>query len=85
MSVANAPLPLASQVKMNANITISIPLRGLGSQPNFADGGTAYNSGDPTMTVTLNTQPAGAAGSCDWNNLIDEVERLWREGSATVS
>lgn len=85
MTIANAPLPLASQVKLNSNITVSIPLRGLGTQPGFADGGTAYNSGDPTMTVTVATGPIGAAGSQAWQDLIDSCERLIREGAATQS
>lgn len=85
MAVANAPMPLASQIAANATITVSIPLRGIGPFPGFADGGTTFNSGSPTMTLTIPTGPSGTIGSNDWQNLIDEAERIWREGTGSVS
>lgn len=85
MAVANAPMPLANQIRSNANISISLPLRGIGAPPTFGDGGTAFNSGDPTMTVTIATQGGSAAGSAGWDQLVDLIEGMIREGSATAS
>lgn len=85
MAAPNAPMPLSSQVKANSSIVVTVPLRGMGASPGFVDGGTTFNSGDPTATYTINTAAAAAAGSQDWQDLCDTLDCLQREGVAVVT
>ena len=85
MSAPTAPMPLANQVKAGSTITVSVVLRGMGAAPTFIDGGTTFNSGDPTATYSIVVAPAGAINDGPQDELLDLLDRLLCEGSATVA
>ena len=85
MSAPTAPMPLANQIKASGTITVSVPLRGMGPAPFFTDGGTTFNSGDPTATYSIVVAPAGAINDGAQGELLDLLDRLLCEGSATVA
>lgn len=80
-------MPLIRQVKTGANIVIQIPLRGVGPAPGFVDGGTAFNAGDPTFTVTYPIAPNVLGQQTDelLQVLLSAVEDAWQKGTVTVS
>lgn len=78
-------MPLANQQLSNSNITVTVPLQGLGPGPSFIPGGTTFNSGNPNATFTIPTRTSQSGVTGRGDDLLDLLERLWREGSATVS
>lgn len=85
MSAPTAPFPLASQAKGGQNITVTVVLRGIGPSPTFIDGGTTFNSGDPTATYLIPIPAGGLMNNGAYEELCDMLDRFLREGSATVS
>lgn len=85
MSAPTAPMPLANQVKAGSTITVAVVLRGLGAAPTFIDGGTTFNSGDPTATYSIALAAANLINNGAQDELCDLLDRMLREGSATVS
>jgi hypothetical protein len=77
MAAPTAPMPLRNQVKAGSNIVVTVPLRGLGPAPSFTDGGTTYNSGDPTATYTITIPtPVSSITGVSIYNILDELDNL---------
>ena len=90
MSAPNGPMPLANQVKAGGNIVVTVPLRAMGPAPTFIDGQQTFNAADPTATFTIpvgsvTTATPGAITGAPYDELTDVLDRMWREGTATVT
>lgn len=90
MATPQAPMPLANQIAAGTSVTIAVTLQAFGPPPSFQVGGNTYNSGNPTATFTI-TNPTVSMGQPGVNSgapigeLFDLLDRLWREGAATVA
>lgn len=85
MAAPSAPMPLRNQVKLGGTITVTVPLRGLGKAPSYVDGGTAFNSGDPNATYTIVLPNPGPIQDGAIETLLDTLDLLVRNTSATVA
>lgn len=81
MAAPTAPMPLSRQVKKGTNIVVTVVLRGLGAPPTFFDGGTTFNSGDPTATYTIATGTNPNA----WELICDTLDDMACNGTAVVT
>jgi hypothetical protein len=100
MAVPNAPLPLFQQLAPGTSVVITMTLQGLSSGPSgFTQGGTTFNSGNPTATFTgvvpgntassLQSGTGGGGQAAITNSgmleLLNLLDLLWREGDFTVA
>jgi hypothetical protein len=78
-------MPLANQIKQGQNVVVTVPLRGIGAAPGFADGGTTFNSGDPTATYTIAIPNGPLIENGAFYELLKALDDLQRNGGASVA